>query len=58
MQVHRQGGLKGLQPPPLPKKREGKGGEEERERKKKEKRGIKGERKLNQSFQEHVVMGL
>ena len=29
-----------------------------RERKKKDKRGIKRERKLNQLFQEHVVMGL
>ena len=53
------GGLRGLQPPPLTKKKEKrKRGEEERERKKKEKRGIKRERKLNQSFQEHVVTGL
>ena len=60
MQGRRQGGgLRGLHPP-TQKKREEKRerGEEER---KKEERGIKRERKLNQSFQEHVtyvVMGL
>ena len=50
------GGLRGLQPPPQKKKKEG--GERKRERKKKEKIGIKRERKLNQSFQDHAVMGL
>ena len=49
------GGLRGLQPPPHQKKKRERGKEE---RKKKEKRGIKRERKLNQSFQEHVVMGI
>ena len=66
MQGRRQGGgLRGLHPPPHQKKREEKRerGEEERgeEERKKEERGIKRERKLNQSFQEHVtyvVMGL
>ena len=42
------GGLRGLQPPPTKKER----------KREKKKRGIKGERKLNQSFQEHVVMDL
>ena len=49
--------MRGLQPP-LTKKRKQKKRERGRERKKKEKRGIKRERKLNLSFQEHVVMGL
>ena len=51
-------GLRGLQPPPHQKKEKRERGEEER---KKEETGIKRERKLNQSFQEHVtyvVMGL
>ena len=56
-QGRRQGGLRGLQPPLTKKKREEKEGRR-RERKKKEKREIKRERKLNQSFQEHVFMGL
>ena len=50
------GGAKGAAappPPPKKKKREEKRGERKRE-KKEEKR----ERKLNQSFQEHAVMGL
>ena len=52
---------RGGQPPPShqkkkEKRREGRG--KEREKKKKEKRGTKRERKLNQSFQEHAVMGL
>ena len=60
-QGRRQGGLRGLQPPTPPKKKEKKRERLERKKergKKKEKRGIKRERKLNQSFQEHVVMGL
>ena len=53
----RQGGAKGAAAPPTKKKRREKR-ERKRERKKKEKIGIKRERKLNQSFQEHVFMGL
>ena len=44
-------------PPPKTKKEKRKRGEEER-KKKKDKRGIKRERKLNQSFQRHVFLGL
>ena len=55
-QGRRQGGAKGLQPLPHQKKRRERG-ERKGERKKKEKRGIKREGKLNQSFQEQVVMG-
>ena len=51
------GGLRGCRPPPKKKKKRERG-ERKRERKKKEKRGIKRERKLKQSFQEHVFMGL
>ena len=50
-------GLKGLLPPP-PHQKKRERGERKRERKKKEKRGFKTKRKLNQSFQEHVVIGL
>ena len=58
-QGRRQGGAKGAAPPPpLTKKKKRERGERKRERKKKEKRGIKREGKLNQSFQKHVVMGL
>ena len=46
------GGLRGLQPLPTKKKRE------KTEIKENEKRGFKRERKLNQSFQEHVVISL
>ena len=42
---------------PTTKKREEREGRGKEEEKKKEKRGIKRERKLNQSFQEHVFMG-
>ena len=53
------GGAKGAAaPPPPPKKREEKREKGEEKRKKKEKRGIKRERKLNQSFKEHVITGL
>ena len=45
-------------PPPRKKKERRERGEGKRERKKKEKTGFKRERKLNQSFQEHVVIGL
>ena len=57
--VGRGGGLRGcFSPPPTKKrKREEKRGERKRE-KNEEKRGTKRERKLNQSFQEHAVMGL
>ena len=55
----RQGGaLRGLQPPPHQKKNKEERGERKRERKKKEKREFKRGKKLNQSFQEHVFMGL
>ena len=63
-QGRKQGGAKGAAAPSPHQK---KGREEKRERgeeerkkrgKKKEKRGIKRERKLYQSFQEHVAMGL
>ena len=62
--VGRGGAEEAASPPPHQKKRKEKGkgrereGERERERKKKEKRVIKRERKLSQSFLEHVVMGL
>ena len=46
--------MKGLESPPKKKERK-RGGERKKE---KEKRGIKTARKLNQSFQEHVVTGL
>ena len=45
-------------PPPQPTKKRREGGERKRGRKKKEKRGFKRRRKLNQSFHEHVFMGL
>ena len=45
-------------PPPPQKRKRRERGERKRERKKKEKRGFKRGRKLNQSFQEHVFMGL
>ena len=55
--VGREGAKGAAPPPPLPpKKREERG--EKRDRKKKENRGVIRERKLNQSFQEHVFMGL
>ena len=56
--VDRGGGLRRLHPPPKKREEKRESGEEER---KKEERGIKRERKLNQSFREHVtyvVMGL
>ena len=60
--IHRgvgRGGAEGAAVPPPPKKKKRRGrGESKRERKKKEKRGFKGGRKLNKSFQEHVFMGL
>ena len=53
------GGAKGAAAPPLTKKKKRRErGERKRERKKKEKRGFKRGRKLNQSFQDHVFMGL
>ena len=57
--VGRGGGAEGAAAPQPPKKkrREGKGREKERKLERRE-RGIKKESKLNQSFQEHVVMGL
>ena len=51
------GGLRGLQPHTPTKKKEKRERGEEGE-KKKEKRGMKRERKLNESFQEQVVVGL
>ena len=48
----------GLQPPPTKKERREERGREEERKKKKEKSRIKRERKLNKSFQEHVVIGL
>ena len=50
----RQEGWGGCSPPLKKKKR----GERKTEWEKKVKRGIKRDRKLNQSFQEHVVIGL
>ena len=52
-----QGGLRGPQPPSTKKKKERERREDERKKKEKEKIN-QGERKLNQSFQEHVFMGL
>ena len=49
--------MRGCSPSP-PKKKEKREGERKGEKKKKKKTGIKRERKLNQSFQEHVFMGL